>query len=506
MKSSFRSKVLAGLILLGCSWGIGWERFHTYWEPQQPEITTYAIIGHELLKGRALYSDLWDHHPPAIYFSYAFSEALAGYGPYSIFLLNLLTAFATLGAIFNVGFLYGGIAAGLWGAAIWTLISGDMLLWANQPYPEAFLNALLSWVLTLLIWKKNKGFDQIKWKAAGFLLFLGSLYEFSVFWFALLLAVVHLGMNRKNEKEKITFLKEALWLVGIPLAGWIVVFIYFLFLGKFEDFWGAVFSYHQYVIGKGLLDWNFYKIWPSFMVVGTPFLLMAVTGFLRKGIQNSRPWIWLMVYWVWVFFEVNGSTPETPVSYQTWLPPLVIGGAWGIWELADWFKTWAKTFAWTPGVLLLLFCFAHEWPFYQKWAVDWSRAKSGEKTVEIYDFAKNLDGLLKKNENFYEWGGETQLYYTTRRYPPSGVFTSGPLSQGPLADRLSLRVVSDLESSKPDLFLFNRNAANGNWDRNPILIYVETHYLPIRKIPVQGDMLFFARKGGSLETRLKMLK
>src|SRR5690348_4523606 len=80
--------LLAALIVL--------ERFHTYHEPLERDIATYAVTAHELLAGRNLYSDLWDHKPPAIYLTYAAAEISAGYGPFSIYLLNLLPALLTL--------------------------------------------------------------------------------------------------------------------------------------------------------------------------------------------------------------------------------------------------------------------------------------------------------------------------------------------------------------------------------------------------------------------------
>ena len=505
MKPSRLSLALVGLILLACSWGIVRERLHTYWEAQQPEITTFALIGHGLLKGRALYSDLWDHHPPAIYFSYALSEALGGHGPYSIFLLSLLAAFAVLGAVFMAGFLYRDAATGLWAAAFWAVLSGDLSLWANQPYPEAFVNLFAGWAMVFLLMKKSKSSRALLWGGAGLFLFVGSLYVFPVFWLAGLWASIG-GWRIKNAKAKAAGLSEALYLAGIPLAGWALLFFYFLVQGRGLDFWGAVFTYHSYIVGQGLAGWNLFKIWPDFMAFGTPFLLMALLGAFRAAASHPRPWVLLAAYGTWVFFEVNFASEDNPVAYQVWLVPLVVGGAWGLCELAQWAKPWAGRWAWTPALLLLLSCVAHELPFYQKWAVDWARAKSGDGVVGAYDFARNLDGFLRKDENFYEWGDETQLYYTTRRDPPAGVFTSDPLSQGPLAGSLSLRVVRDLEISKPELFIFNRNEAEGNWDRNPVLIYVETHYSPVRKIPPQGSLVFFARKGGNLEARLARLK
>ena len=38
-------------------------RMHTYDEPFQNDLTLYSLIASEMLQGRELYSDLWDHKP-----------------------------------------------------------------------------------------------------------------------------------------------------------------------------------------------------------------------------------------------------------------------------------------------------------------------------------------------------------------------------------------------------------------------------------------------------------
>ncbi|HJT23176.1 MAG TPA: hypothetical protein VJ873_01270, partial [bacterium] len=100
---------LAGLVIV-------LERCHTYSEPLERDITTYAVIGEELLKGRALYSDLWDHKPPAIHVTFALAEAVAGEGPLAIYLLNVLCALATLVALYRAGKAIGNQTTGLWAA------------------------------------------------------------------------------------------------------------------------------------------------------------------------------------------------------------------------------------------------------------------------------------------------------------------------------------------------------------------------------------------------------
>src|ERR1700730_15070865 len=85
-----RRSILVALIILGAL--IFFARLHTYEEPLERDLTTYAVIAHEMLNGKALYNDLWDHKPPAIHITYAVGELIAGYGRNSIFLLNVMAS------------------------------------------------------------------------------------------------------------------------------------------------------------------------------------------------------------------------------------------------------------------------------------------------------------------------------------------------------------------------------------------------------------------------------
>jgi hypothetical protein len=488
------------LFVLGLT--LTWERAHAYREPQQPAITTAALIGHGLLQGRSLYSDLWDSHPPALALSYAFAEALGGYGPYSLFLLNLLIAWAILGALFGVGFRYGGIGTGLAAAGLWTLVSGDPLLWANQPHSEGFVNVFVSWGFFFLLRRPERGFDFRPWIAAGLLLGWASLYQLSVLGLALLLSLAWFGWDRFEGKGKFHFAQGMGWFWGVLGGIGSVVFLYFLFVGHLADFWGAVFSYNFYQLAQaGMGQGGWQMGWPAALRVGIPFWVIAFLGVCRGFSSQSRLWLLLGAYGSWVFIETSLSS-FAPESYQCWLPPLVIGAAWGLEEMRRWIQSWNFRLAFAPALLLFLFVFCHEWPFYQQWAVDWSRMKAGDAAVETYNLAQNLDDFLKPNETFYEWGDETQLYYLTRRTPPSGVLTCGPLTQGPLAEPLSQRVLNDLNRTAPDLFVLNRGELAGNWGQNPVLTQLETNYAPLRQVPISGDLMFFVRRGSGLEARL----
>src|SRR5437879_6286888 len=113
-------KILPTAALAGLCALIFFLRLHTYDEPLERDLTTYAVIAHEMLNGKNLYSDLWDHKPPAIHVTYAAAELIAGYGRNSIFLMNVAAAMATLMACYFAGSAAGGgrvggfVAAGLW--------------------------------------------------------------------------------------------------------------------------------------------------------------------------------------------------------------------------------------------------------------------------------------------------------------------------------------------------------------------------------------------------------
>src|SRR5205823_13058412 len=126
--------LLALCALIFCS------RLHTCHEPLQRDLTTYAVIAHEMLAGKSLYQDLWDHKPPAIHVTYAAAEMIAGYGRDSIFLMNVAAAIATLFVCYWAGSSAHGRVAGCFAAAFWTFTSGNLALEGNQPNTEVFMN------------------------------------------------------------------------------------------------------------------------------------------------------------------------------------------------------------------------------------------------------------------------------------------------------------------------------------------------------------------------------
>src|SRR3989449_573322 len=187
-------------------------RLNTYHEPLERDITGAAVIGHELLAGRALYADMWDHKPPALHATHAAAILMAGYGPSAIYLLNVVAAITSLLGVYAAATVVGGPVAGLWGAAFWTFVSGDLWLQANQPNAEVFINACVVWAFALLV--RTTGPSVPRMLVVGALFALGSLYKPVIVAPAALLAVTHLAAPPAGHTRR-----RALGDVGMIAAG-----------------------------------------------------------------------------------------------------------------------------------------------------------------------------------------------------------------------------------------------------------------------------------------------
>ena len=98
-----RPPVRVALALLGLAAVIVLERVRTYAEPLERDAAGYAVISHELVRGRTLYTDLWDRKPPLLYATFAAAERVVGYGPGEVFAVNVAAALVTLVGAYAAG-------------------------------------------------------------------------------------------------------------------------------------------------------------------------------------------------------------------------------------------------------------------------------------------------------------------------------------------------------------------------------------------------------------------
>ncbi len=245
--------VLPLVILLGLAALICLQRLHTYHEPLERDLTLYAVVGHELLAGRALYSDLCENKPPAIFLTYAAAEKLVGYGTGAVFLLGILAAIVTLLGVYAAGLaLSGSSSTGLWAAAFWTVISSDLMLQANQPNTEVFINVCVIWAFVGMARSDNQRPWLRRYLGIGALLALASLYKMVVIGIAVTLALAHLALPPGYPPDRKLAGKQIGVIAAVGAVVWGAVCVYFAAVGHFRDFYEIVFTFNRYYTGSML--------------------------------------------------------------------------------------------------------------------------------------------------------------------------------------------------------------------------------------------------------------
>lgn len=505
-----RRWAVAALLLLAAVLGVA--RLHTYDEPIERDIMLYAVIGHEMLAGRPLYSDLWEHKPPLTLLTFAGADLIVGYGPTQLYVLNVGFTVLTLLGVYAAGRnLARRRAAGLWAALFWTLICGDLYLQANQPNVEVFLNAAMTWALALMLPLRP---DRLAWPrclAVGAMLALASLYKHNIVLVAAGMAMVHLLASLALPGARLKALAQTL-LIALPGAlAWSALMAYFALTHRLAIFTDTLFTFNRYYAGYGLkppgfayaAQHTFWKLlhgldpanlapWHTWFLA--PLLLLALGG-LVHGLRRVSPrrWsLWLGTFiGAWVMVTLPGQ--YWPHYYQMYLPALAIAAGAAVAAVTPRSPAGpsrspvAPAHAWTRPVILLailttVFLTGYHVRYYRWPAEEWSRRKYGPVFSHVRTMGQLLDSMLLDGQTFYQWGAEPGLYFEARRHPPTGVFFPSHVEAGPLAATLTQRVLSDLEHRPPALCVITRGASDdilaSPHTPRPIHAWINQYYDP----------------------------
>jgi hypothetical protein len=489
--------------LLGLCLVVLLARLHTYNEPLERDITSYAVIAHQIIGGKTLYDQVWDHKPPAIHMTYAIAEGIVGYGRNAILLINVAAAVATL-----IGCYFAGSAvdrdplSGLLAAAIWALVSGDLGLEANQPNTEVFINALLMGGFALVLRTGNSNRNRRSMLMAGLLFAIASLYKQIAIIPVALLCLTYIALAPSDARKKAV--ADVIYISTVGACVWALVFGYFAVVGRLDTFIDATFIYNQSYAGSILSNLTRSLRRPA-LPVETLVLLgllatLSVVGLVSAALtERRRHWALLMAVIAGTHLAVLLPGQFFAHYYQLWLPPLAVGAAWTVSLLlrqkAIVDRPWLRRLA--PALVVASFAII-ELPYYLLPAEGWSFRKYGPIFIEADGVARQLDNLLQENETFYEWGSETGLYFESKRNPPTGLFFADPLLTGPLREELWLKVAADLDRTRPDVIVLERTTVARTPRTHPILAWVKQEYRPISK---GGMFLLLARKGSRIERR-----
>jgi hypothetical protein len=493
------------IVLLILSASIIFERLLVPEIPLGNDATLYSVIGHELMNGRLLYSDVWDHKPPAIFITYAVAEIITGYGPQMLLFLNVSAALVVLLGIYWAGkYTVGGPTAGLWAAAFWTVLCGSYPLEARDPNAEIFMNACLIWAFALLVRNNDRPLGTGASIMIGCLLTLGSFYKPIVAVNGVLFACVHILFLPTETKSRRQVIGDVLVIGLVGLLGWSAMFGYFALTDRFEIFRETMITYNRYYAGNLFLN----IIAPlkgraTLMIdVLKPLVVLAVIGPVLTLWVNRRTGALLIAFIIATWFTVGMPGQFYPHYYQLWLPPLILGTSVFIGLLPRFLK---PGFEWLPHALaavLLLFLGLQQLPAYRAAFTSDFYSLSDPQHITVEATAQQINALLLPDETFFVWGSGAITYFWSQRRPPTAVFDTRHMLAGPLAEQLSARVAEILASERPELFLVT---GYGGYDPPPpkwLADWLTEHYYPLAADDPKAPFKFYVRRDGELAQRI----
>jgi len=493
---------LVPILLAVIAGGIALGRVHTYDEPLDRDVATYVLIGGEMFHGRALYADLWDNKPPALYGAFAAAQFLATEPHTVVFLVGLLCAWATAIALYLGGSWSAGPVAGLWIAAFWALLSADLPLQANQPNTEALINACLAIAFAALMGIGARPLDS-RGVLAGLALAAAIMLKIITAPLALAWSVVHAivppaGVSRSRAAV------QAAVLLGLCAVGAAAVGAYFAATGRWTDLWSALVVHNRLYAGpllpnlrEGLRP---ARLFPTFLRDVLPLLAAILPALVLALVTRWSRRVVLLVAWLaTVPLAIAAPGKFYPHYYQLWLPPLCIAAGWSLAALGQ--RTRRPTAVTAGGGAAVALALAFQVaPAYALSAADWSDTKYGDVFLRSRDIAREAGAMIGPGETLFQWGNEPEIYLYARRSPPTGVLWAQHMQTGPLRNQLRSRALTQLSLADPQLVVLSNDqprptGALGAWFKERY----EPHPTRVRQ---QKGFSFWVRRGGTLQRRL----
>jgi hypothetical protein len=482
-------------------------RLHTYDEPRSFDVTYFSVVGHGLLHGRSLYSDFWDHKPPAPYLTYAAMELLAGYGRLQIYLLGVIAAIAGLYGVYAATLaLTNSTNAALWSAAFWTLVSSSLQLGANEPNCEVFINACIIWAFALIASGSKQPLSIRKSLAIGALLTLATLYKPFCIVNAVLFAVVHVVFSFQGGRKR-ALRDVGIW-AGVGASVWFPLVGYFAATSRWQIFYVSNVTYNHFYSPHPFLQMLDAMPYFTFPIVTnlrhySPLILLIVAGILA-GIgrtENREKWL-LLAFAVATYAGVAIPGKWFPHYFQLWLPLMAVAGGWAMVKYSE---NWQHRFSPLPraeivAALALALLLMFDLPYYRLDPLESSREIDQNKIVDTYELAQQLNGWLLPKENLVQFGDDPGFYFFCQRSSPTGLLFASHLV-GPLADTLRERFIADVHRTKPELLVLDTTDTEFIKD-DDLRFLLTQEYVPIGKDYQWRHFELRMRSGGALEARL----
>ena len=445
-------------------------RVHTLHEPFERDITCYAYIAEQILNGQTLYVDVWDHKPPAIYFTYALFQALLGYGDTAIYALNVTFASLLVLLVGLVARQTAGASTAVAAMTLTALVSQNIFLQMNQPNTELPINVfkLLGVYFFFREIKQGKSSMSAHVTLSGLAVGISSLFKMvTVFTFAALL--VMLVIHGRKESGR-TAAHRALLFSAAAALPWVTVIGIYFASGNFDAFWDAVYTYNSAYASAG---WE--VLWPKLTNVGLMAdhvvkgwkYELAVAAGIVGGVfliaRSKRSHLPLLALLAASAIEAVLPGWRQPHYYQLVVPFLILVATTAMWEIGR--HAGPRTRVVLGSALFAAVAIpliGDNVRFFRMSPEEISIEKYGPVFVQSRETGEFMRATFAPDSTVLELGDETGLHYYSRMITQNPFLFLSHLDVGSEAQRTknTARFNERLTTAPPDLIIDTTLTAN----------------------------------------------
>ncbi len=496
-------------------------RLYTFDEPFDRDIMTSVLSGKLLNSGMKAYEDLLEFKPPGSFVIWQIVDRVMGTSPDAIGVVNIIVALSTLFGCYVAGAAMSGRRlGGLVAAGAWTIAGGEMMLQANQPNLEVFINTGFVWAVALLATchpdRTSAANGLWRFFLAGLLVALVTLIKHNVV-VAFVFMVGGWAVGQWDMTESPAQRRRAvMWVIAGALGliiPWVGTIAYFASQGRAGEFLMMITSYAAHYAQTGGGDGHAKRTLTDNLIDGltinhlipwytrflAPLLLLTIIAgvlFMRRGQYGKGA---LIAGWIVGMF-VAVAVPGTHYAhyYQLYLPALAVGAGCGLVAVAPTLR--AMQMALVVG-LTFFGIVLHVMPEYTFSPNDWARLKYETNLYRTTrQLGQMLGQVLEPNESMYLWGVDQGVYYYADKLPPTGIMWSHYLVfGGELSKKWTEHVVRDLERARPEIVVIEQPAVGGLY--HPVIRLISSNYDYMKDADLPPFKIFY-RRGGAVSKRM----
>lgn len=427
----------------------------------------FSTSAHQLLKGKELYTEIWDFKPPGIHLTYAFAFLVGGEKILAIRAIDFVSYLISLLLLWKIAHQFSSAVGAAFACLSFMLLYSLGGFW-HTAQPESFSIPFLLGAGYIVFLSKHRSYHSL---LLGF--FLGVILIFKVS-SILLLPFFVLGMIFYAEKNVRRFpqllFRFFFFLAGLSIVAGLVI----LLCGTMDEWWRINTGFMQQYIHVSFIDG--FRAIPAellrsreFWISGGALLLFTVLSVYRRFHVPAGTELLLLGGWLSLLIvAIQGKA--FPYHFYLFLPFVVLLSAILFSDTITEFSM--KRIAWIIFPLILL---VHARVITSRGqlifpdvaqASDgdyWKRMSPSTKLLHLEDVltvSKLIDQNTSVRQSIFLWGMQSEIYFLSRRYPTTRFIYNLPLVSVFHRSDYQSELLASLQRYLPELIVVESGDVN----------------------------------------------